>query len=521
MISMDTKQEIFRRYFREFDSIRKISRDLQISRITVKKQLSEHSRAAQKSLSDDSTKALQEFLSSPPKYDTHRRYRRKLTSEIEDLINEQLKENQRKRQQGLRKQIKRGIDIHQYVVSQGHSIGYTTVCNYIHSKAVHQQEAFIRQEYVPGEECEFDWAEIKLKVGGVQRRLYLAVFTSSYSNYRFALLFHRQDTLAFMEAHNAFFAHMGGVFQEMVYDNMRVAVREFVGRHEKTPTEALLNLSGWFHFRWRFCNVRKGNEKGHVERSVEFIRRKAFSDRDEFDTMEEAGEHLLETCDRINLLPGTTKKVPMEEFLQERPSLWKYPGPMECFVTVPLKVDKYATICYGTNHYSVPDIYCGKMVDVKIYSSDLQIYFANHLIGTQVRNYGKYQWVFNLDHYLRTLSRKPGALHGAQALSQAPGEVRTVYGSWFINKPREFIDLLTYCRENEVEHNRLLETAIYVSGLCPEHVSAEKIMAVLGNQSVPIQNTLSGEPVSEIEQFSNRQLDEITRLMAVTMEEVV
>jgi len=38
---MDTKQEIFRRYFREFDSIRKIARDLRISRITVKKQLAD------------------------------------------------------------------------------------------------------------------------------------------------------------------------------------------------------------------------------------------------------------------------------------------------------------------------------------------------------------------------------------------------------------------------------------------------------------------------------------------------
>ncbi len=29
---MDTKQEITRRYFREFDSVRKIARDLQTSR---------------------------------------------------------------------------------------------------------------------------------------------------------------------------------------------------------------------------------------------------------------------------------------------------------------------------------------------------------------------------------------------------------------------------------------------------------------------------------------------------------
>ena len=195
---MDTKQEIFRRYFREFDSIRKIARDLRISRITVKKQLAEHALAEQGTLTGDSTKALQEFLSSPPKYDTHNRFRRKLTVEIEDLITQQLEENQRKRQQGLRKQVKRKIDIHQFLVKEGHLIGYTTICNYIRSKAVYQQEAYIRQEDIPGEECEFDWAEIKLEIQGVNRRLFLAVFTSAYSNYRYCLLFNRQDTLAFM-----------------------------------------------------------------------------------------------------------------------------------------------------------------------------------------------------------------------------------------------------------------------------------------------------------------------------------
>jgi len=518
---MDTKQEIFRRYFREFDSIRKIARDLRVSRKTIRKQLSEHTKAEQESLSEDSTKALQEFLSSPPKYDTHNRFRRKLTVEIEDLIQEQLDENQRKRQQGLRKQIKRKIDIHQLLVSQGHLIGYTTICNYIRSKAVHQQEAFIRQEYLPGEECEFDWAEIKLEIQGVNKRLYLAVFTSAYSNYRYSLLFNRQDTLAFMEAHNEFFAHMGGVYQEMVYDNMKVAVREFVGRHEKTPTEALLNLSGWFGFRWRFCNVRRGNEKGHVERSVEFIRRKAFSGRDSFDSWEQAQDHLLNTCDQLNTTAGATKKIPMDELLQERPSLWKYPGPMECFITHSLKVDKYATLCFGTNRYSVPDIFCGKMVDVKVYSNEVKIYFAHGPVCSHERNYGRHQWVISLDHYLSTLSRKPGALHGSQALSQAPEPVKTVYKTWFINHPREFILLLQYCRENLIEHQRLLDTAIYVSGLCPDHVSAEKIMAVLGNQGVIIGISEAEQPCGEIEQYSNRQLEEITHLMTLTMEEVI
>ena len=517
---MDTKQEIIRRYFREFDTTRKIARDLQVGRNTVRKTLLAYAESKEATDSGIDPKALQDYVSSPPAYDIQNRFKRKLTAEIEDLIKAQLDDNQRKRQEGLRKQIKRKIDIHEHLLKEGCQIGYTTVCNYIRNKEIRQQEAYIKQLYVPGEECEFDWAEIKLVIGGIRRRLYLAVFTSAYSNYRFCRLFHRQDTLAFMEAHNEFFAHLGGVYQEMVYDNMKVAVKEFVGRSEKTPTVALVNLAGWFQFRWRFCNVRSGNEKGHVERSVEFVRRKAFCDIDEFDTLDIAQSHLMATCNHLNALPGSTKKVPLEDLQQERSLLWAYPGAMECFLTHELKVDKYATICFGTNHYSVPDIFCGRMVDVKVYSNKLKVYYTHGLICSHERNYGRNQWIITLDHYLKTLERKPGALHGSLALNQAPEPVREVYTRWFINQPRDFIELLLFCRQTQVDHKKLLEVVMYVSGICSGNVSAEKIIAMLGNQPSIHIDSPTEEAMGEIEAFSNLQLEEITFLMPFNMEEV-
>jgi len=241
---MDTKQEITRRYLREGDSERKIARDLQINRKTVKKYLLEHLKIQQKSEDEGNTESLQEYTSCAPVYNSTGRYKRKLTDEIKTLIQEQVGENDRKKREGLRKQIKRKIDIHEYLLSKGHKIGYTTVCNYICEHEIMLREAFIRQVHLPGEECEFDWGEVKLTIGGEQKRLNMSAFTASSSNYRYGDLYKRQDTLAYMESHNDFFAHAGGIYHEMVYDNMRVAVAEFVGRHEKQPTRALTNLSG-------------------------------------------------------------------------------------------------------------------------------------------------------------------------------------------------------------------------------------------------------------------------------------
>ena len=52
---------------------------------------------------------------------------------------------------------------------------------------------------------------------------------------------------------------------------------------------SLLKLSLYYKFNFRFCNAYSGNEKGHVERSVEIIRRKAFSKNTSFTSLETIG----------------------------------------------------------------------------------------------------------------------------------------------------------------------------------------------------------------------------------------
>lgn len=513
MIKMDTKQEILRRYFRESDSERKIARDLQINRKTVKKYLEDYLEAKKKSEEEGTQESLQDYSTSRPDYDVSGRTKRKLTEDISALIRQQLDENEHKRRSGLGKQIKRKTDIHEYLLSQGYKIGYTTVCNHIRALGISEREAYIRQVYLPGEECEFDWAETKLKVRGIQHRFFLAVFTSSYGNYRYARLYVRQDTLAFMESHNDFFAHIGGVYHEMVYDNMRVAVAEFAGRNEKHPTTALTNLAGWFQFRWRFCNVRRGNEKGHVERSVEFIRRKAFSNRDDFDSLEHAQDHLMQVLEKINSMPsGCTGKSPEKSLTEEKSQLWKYPGEMECYLMQSLKVDKYATFSYGTNRYSVPDYLVGRIVDVKVYSNRLKVYHNSLHLYTHERNYGTYRWQVEIDHYLITLSRKPGALHGSAALEQSPPIIKRLYQRYFINQPRDFIDVLLYCKDGNIQHDKLEETVNKVIRLCAGDVTADKIIALLGNQSETIISAPSASRKDEIEDLSFKQLQEITML---------
>ena len=223
------------------------------------------------------------------------------------------------------------VDIWELLKEQGYEIGYTTVCNYIRSQQS-IPESYIRQQYAPGGVCEFDWGEVKLKIDGIWRVYQIAVFTLAWSNYRFAFLYARQDTQSFQQSHVLFFEHLGGIPHQMVYDNMRVAVKRFVGPNEKEPTEGLLSMSMYYQFGFRFCNVRKGNEKGHVERSVEYIRRKAFAYEDEFRDLASANEYLFNKVEKLNTKEQQDKAKSGSDLLK---SASVYLGllpvtPMEC-----------------------------------------------------------------------------------------------------------------------------------------------------------------------------------------------
>lgn len=229
-------------------------------------------------------------------------------SSIAAEIDRYLELNAQRRRQGMRKQQLKKIDIWQILSGQGIQISYPSVCRYVTNKEKASRpggtKAYVRQAYAPGEECEFDWGEVRITIGGVFRKLYLAVFTTCHGNLRRAWLFSRQDTLAFMESHRNFFRQIQGVPHTMVYDNMRVAVKEFVGANEKTPTEALNRLSAHYVFSFRFCKARAGWEKGHVERSVEYVRRKAFSLSCHYASLAEAQAHLDAVCRQMDARPS-------------------------------------------------------------------------------------------------------------------------------------------------------------------------------------------------------------------------
>lgn len=517
MKTMVERQEIIHLYRVCGYSKRRISRELHCSRHTVDDVLFEYEAALNKEEPDE---ALSELLSTPPRYDTSKRRPRVLTAEVKSEIDACLKRNATKAALGMRKQRMLKKDIHLYLLEKGYSVSYPSVCNYIRckeqAKGKQKPEAFIRLFYEPGEVVEFDWGETVLFIDGVKTKFYMAVFTFGHSNGRYAYLFRHQNTLAFMESHRNFFRDINGVPSLMVYDNMRVAVKSFVGGG-KTPTDSLLRMADFYRFRFRFCNVRAGWEKGHVERSVEFVRRRAFCHTDRFKDILSAQEHLSAVCRAMNgadTSPSTMGK--RQQVDADLASLQELPGHMGCFEVAEYTVDKWSTVHMKHVHYSVPDTLVGEKVRVKVYSEKVVILHGKDKVASHQRSYRGGDWCIRLEHYLGTLLRKPGALTHSVAWRAAHEGIRELYEGHFTGENREFVMLLSYARENGFSQEEIVRASLSLKARGVRRISAEQLKAMLQSgtdQAGEAEDTGPDSQEQGIEEAASGTLDRLTALM--------
>jgi transposase/transposase-like protein len=511
---MYDKQQIIISHLQKGENISSIARKLNLNRRTVRKYIKAYQNMEAKQLKEGTLLSgeLADDIAKAPKYDSSNRKRRKLSGDLIEVVKQHLEENTKKRSRGQHKQLSKKIDIYENLCDRGFDIGYTTICNFIGSLEDKHSEAFIKQTYSPGDVCEFDWGEAKIFIGGKLKVVQQAVFTSAYGNYRFSVLYFKQNTQCFQEAHALFFSHLKGVYRTVVYDNMRTVVRKFVGQNEKEPTEGLLQLSTYYKFDFRFCNVRSGNEKGHVEKSVGYIRQKAFSKKDQFNSLEEANAYLLEVCEQLNRRPqtGNKNKTAMELLDKEKEYLIPSKPLFESSTLSYLKVDKYSTIIVDRCHYSVPDQFTGKVITVKAYASKIICFYQDKKICSHDRVYAFCEWIIELDHYLNTLKKKPGAIINSVAFSQIKEEYRLLFERYYSDNPKDFIELLIYIRDKKLSFEKVKSLFSKLAEVCPNSISTDKIKAIHERNDTQI----NIEKNRMIEDASIKQLAELSLLLS-------
>jgi transposase len=460
VIKLNDKANILIKHFVEGQSIRKISRESEFSRNTIRKYIRDHDEKLQdldKAKSRDEILTLIESLVETPEYDSSNRNKYKMNEAIKKDIAYCIRENKKRRATGRRKLQRKKIDIHEYLLGKGHDISYSTVCNYIRNTYENAaKEAYIKQLYHEGESLQFDYGEANLEIAGKNKTLNMALFTTGFGFHHYGKFYANKKMTSFLDAHVKAFENFNGVYHEVVYDNLKQAVKRFVGPSEKEATEDLVKLSLYYGFKYRFCNAYRGNEKGKVEKGVDFVRRRIFSQKTSFESIEEANAYLAAGLKRLNSMKKAKldNKSPYELWQQEIPYLLPLKPPYEACREKECRVNKYSFVTFEQNKYSVPDHLVGRFVNSRIYSDYIKIYYNDELVAKHQRIYEVHKCSIEIEHYLLTLKRKPGALKNSLAFHQMAPDLKEIYELYYDNytrKTKEFIELLELVSEKGLD----------------------------------------------------------------------
>lgn len=425
-------------------SNRQISKILPINRKTVAKYWNDY--VEQQDLLNEAAPCdivtIQDNICAPPAYNTKNRTRRKYNSEIDLLIDQILDDEAEKcKLLGTKKQQLTQLQIYELVKEQGFDISCSTITNKIREKRNKVKECFIRQDYEFGERLEYDFGEVKLLINGILDTFHIAVLSSPAANFRWAYLYKNQKQDVFMDSHVKFFDMIGGIYQEVVYDNMKNVVSKFIGRHEKELNANLLKLSLYYGFDINVTNCFSGNEKGHVEGSVKIIRNKIFAKHYCFRTYEDACSYLNEQLEILN----QESKIKEEQLclLPKKP-------PLELGSLKQVKVNKYSFIRIDNNFYSVPEYLVDKQVQAKVYFDRIVVFSNLSFVCEHKKIDGANDISIDIHHYLNTFAKKPGALRNSLALKSLP-QLKAIYDTYFSRNPKEFIEIIQQNSDKNID----------------------------------------------------------------------
>ena len=285
-------------------SDRKVAKMLKCNRKTVAKYWGEY-KTLNKQLEQEKDRSrkleIQQNMISIPQYDSSTRTRRTITPEIIETIGNILKDEKKKeRLIGNNKQNLTVKQIHELLEEQGTYISLSSTYKIVQELKHKAAQCFIMQDYEYADRLEYDFGEFTVFINDIKAHYYLAVMTSPASNYRWAYIYKTCGKDVFLESQIRFFHQIGGVWKEIVYDNMRNVVTKFIGRTEKLLNEDLIKLSTYYGFKINVTNCYSGNEKGSVENSVKYIRKQCFAKKYKFDTEDELFKYFNEQLKELN-----------------------------------------------------------------------------------------------------------------------------------------------------------------------------------------------------------------------------
>jgi len=156
--------------------------------------------------------------------------------------------------------------------AMGYAGGISILKDFTRPYRVRRREPVVRFETPPGKQAQVDWAHLGIHpLDGRPTHVYLFVMILSFSRALYAEATTSAATDTFLACHTRAFTALGGVTEEVLYDNAKTVVTT---RTKDGPVFAapLLDFAGRAGFAPRVCRPYRAKTKGKVERSIGYIK---------------------------------------------------------------------------------------------------------------------------------------------------------------------------------------------------------------------------------------------------------
>ena len=284
-----------------------------------------------------------------------------------------------------------------------------------------------------GEEAQVDWGAFgTIRIGHGTRPLSGFVMVLSYSRALSALFTVDQTLESFLRGHvDAFHGEFAGVARTLVYDNLKSAVLERQGAAIRFHAR-LLELAGHYHFAPRPCTPGRGNEKGKVERQIQYLRHAFFAART-FTDVDDLNAQFRRWRDEIahqRPHPEQRDQTVAQVLAQEQPRLLPLPAhPFDTDVLRAVVSGKTPYVHFDRNHYSIPHTHVRRPVTLLASATLVRIVAGAVEIARHARSYDTGQTIEDLAHLegLLAATRQANPSTGRDRLRLAVPAIATLF----------------------------------------------------------------------------------------------
>jgi transposase len=296
--------------------------------------------------------------------------------------------------------------------------GYDAVRRYVAKQRRCQRETFIPLAHDPGQRLECDFGHIHVDFPTGRRLVPVLVAAWSYSNYAFAMATPSERTEAILAGLVEAFAFFGCVPHQVWWDNPTTVVSAIFRGRDRRPNERYAALASHYTFEPLFCMPARGNEKPYAETRVRVVQRQWATPVPRVPDLAALNVSFRERCAaEVGRTVAGYEEAIGQRFARDRAeALPLPPRPFDACVVQAAQVDKYQTVRFDRNRYSVPRACAYRAVTVKGYLDHIEVVDQGQVVARHGRSYGHDEQVLDPLHYLAALGRRPAALEHAPVL---------------------------------------------------------------------------------------------------------